>query len=99
MPLKYLSNFWKTLEIYLIICGINIILSWSVNCIIKSSAVHQPAIFTITDTELYVSVVTLSIEDNIKLAQQLNCGFHRPSNWNKYQSKTTMEGKNNIYII
>ena len=69
------------------------------NCIIKSSAVHQPAIFTITDTELYVSVVTLSIEDNAKLPQQLNCGFHRPSNWNKYQSKTTMEGKNNIHII
>ena len=42
--------------------------------------------FTITDTKLYVPVVTLSIEDNSKLLQQLNSGFTRSINWNKYQS-------------
>ena len=99
MSLKYLSNFRKILEIYLIICGINIVLTWSANCVIKFSTDHQPAIFTITDTELCVSVVTLSIENNAKLPQQLNSGFHRTNNWNKYQSKTTMEGKNNIFLF
>ena len=99
MSLKYLSNFRKILEIYLIICGINIVLTWSANCVIKFSTVHQPSIFTITDTELCVAVVTLSIENNAKLPQQLNSGFHRTNNWNKYQSKTTMEEKNNIFFI
>ena len=42
--------------------------------------------FTITDTKLYVPVVTLSIEDNSKLLQQLKSGFTRTINWNKYQS-------------
>ena len=42
--------------------------------------------FTITDTKLYVPVVTLSTQDNAKLLQQLKSGFKRTINWNKYQS-------------
>ena len=42
--------------------------------------------FTITDTKLYVPVVTLSTQDNTKLLQQLKSGFKRTINWNKHQS-------------
>ena len=39
VPLKYLSNFWRTLEMPLINCGINLILTWSANCVIVASNV------------------------------------------------------------
>ena len=67
VSLKYLSNFWRTCEMPLINCEINLIITWSANCVISSAAANQTATFTITDTKLYVSVVTLSIEDNAKL--------------------------------
>ena len=67
VPLKYLSNFWRALEMLLIICEINLIITWSVNCIIVNTAVNQGATFSITDTKLYVPVVTLWTEDNVKL--------------------------------
>ena len=59
VPLKYLSNFWRALEMLLIICEINLIITWSVNRIIVNAAVNQGATFSITDTKLYVPVVTL----------------------------------------
>ena len=62
-PLKYLSNFWRTLEMSLIICQINFDLNWSKN---------QVTTFSITDKKLSVPVVTLSIQDNAKLLEQLN---------------------------
>ena len=72
-PLKYLSNFWRTLEIP---CEINFILTWSTNCVIVSTNfANQNATFAITDTRLCVSVVTLSTQDNSKLLQQLKSGF------------------------
>ena len=68
VPLKYLSNFWKTLQKPLINGEINLILTWSVNCVIVSTSVsNQNATFEITDTKLYVPVVTLSTQDNSKL--------------------------------
>ena len=68
VPLKYLSNFWRTLEMPLINCEINLILTWSANFFIVSTNVAaQNATFEITDTKLYVSVVTLSTQDNAKL--------------------------------
>ena len=70
VPLKYLSNFWRTLEIPLINCEINLILTWSTNRVIVSTNVaNQNATFEITDTKLYVPVVTLLIQDNAKLLQ------------------------------
>ena len=48
-------------------------------------------IFKITNTKLYVLVVTLSTQDNAKLMEQLKAGFN---NWNNYQSKVSMERKN-----
>ena len=71
VPLKYLSNFWRTLEMPLINCEINLILTWSRNGVIVSTNIaNQNAIFQITDTKLYVPVETLSTQDNSKLLQQ-----------------------------
>ena len=61
VPLKCLSNFWRTLEIPLINCEVNLILTWSSTCVlIVTNIPNQNATFTITDTKLYVPVVTLS---------------------------------------
>ena len=95
VPLKYLSNFWRTLDMLLINCEINLILTWSINCVIASTNVaNQNATFEITDTKLYVPVVTLSTQDNSKLLQQLNSGFKRVINWNKYLSKPEILRRN-----
>ena len=60
VPLNCLSNFWRTLERLLINCEINFILTWSENCVIVYTDVaNQNATFQITDTKLYVPVVTL----------------------------------------
>ena len=87
VPLKYLSNFWRTLEMPLINCELNLILTWCANCVISNTASNQATILAITDTKPYVSVVTLSTQDNTKLLQQLKPGFKRTINWNKYDSK------------
>ena len=85
VPQKYVSNFWRTLEMPLINCDINLILTWSTNCVIVSTNVaNQNATIEKTDTKLYVPVVTLSTQDNSKLLQQLKSGFKRVINWNKY---------------
>ena len=76
VPLKYLSNFWRTLEMPLINCEISLLLTWSVSCVIFSTDVaNQNATFAITDTKLYVPVVTLLQKDNEKLLEQLQSGF------------------------
>ena len=91
-PLKYLSNFWRTLEMTLINCEINFILTWSANSfIIDDSVNNQVPTFALLDTQLYVPVVTLSTQDNEKLLQQLKSCFKRAINWNKYQSKVTIQ--------
>ena len=69
MPLKYLGNLWKFLEVLLINCEINLILTWSANCVISEG--NRVTTFAITDTKLYVPVVTLLAQDNAKLLQQL----------------------------
>ena len=79
-PLKHLRNFWKTFEMPLINCEVELILSWSVNCVIIYTDVNnQVPTFTITETNLYVPVVTLSTQDNEKLLPQLKSGFKRIS--------------------
>ena len=97
VPLKYLSYFWRTLEMPLINCEINLILAWSANCVIVSTNVaNQNATFAITDTKLYVPVVTLLTQDNVKLLQQLKSGFKRVIDWNKYLSKAELLAQNPI---
>ena len=66
IPLKYLSNFWRSLEMPLINCKVEFsLLRWNENCILSSGGTATT--FTITDTKLYVPVVTLTTEDNVKL--------------------------------
>ena len=92
VPLKYSSNFWRTLEMPLINCEVNLILTWSSTCVIKDSS--DAATFAITDTKLYVPVVTLSTQENTKFLQQLKSGFKRVINWNKYLSKPDLLAQN-----
>ena len=73
-------------------CEVNLILTWSRDCVITNSA--GAGKFKITETELYVSVVTLSTQDNAKLLQQLKSGFKRTINWSKYESSVKTFGKN-----
>ena len=95
VPLKYLSNFWRTLEMPLINCEVNLILTWSSTCVLIATGVpNQAAIFEITDTRLYVPVLTLSTQENTKFFQQLKSGFKRVINWNKYLSKPELLAQN-----
>ena len=65
VPLKYLSNFWRTLEMSLINCEIELVLDWSANCvIISTNSANQIPTFIITEINLYVPVVTLPAQDN-----------------------------------
>ena len=87
IPLKYLSNFRRRLNIPLINCEVELILPWSKNCVLVDMTENpgsNPAIvapteltFEITDTKLYVPVVTLSKENDTKLLEQLKSGFKK----------------------
>ena len=95
VPIKYLSNFCRTLEIPLINCEIDFILKWSTNCVVASTDVaNQNATFEITNTKLYAPVVTLSTQVNCKLLQQLEPGFKRVISWNEYLSKPELLAQN-----
>ena len=95
VPLKYLSNFWRTLEMPLINCEINLILTLSANCgIVSTNVANQNVTFEITDTKLYVPVVILSTQDNYKPLQQLKSGFKRVNSWNNYLSKPVLLAQN-----
>ena len=83
----------------LINCEVNLELAWSKDCIITNSKGQGK--FQITETNLYVPVVTLSTQDNAKLLQKLKSGFKRTINWNKYESsaKTFAQNRYLIYMI
>ena len=86
VPLKYLSDFWRDLEMPLINCHINLVLTWYSNCVFTNDA--KAATFAITDTKVYVTVAMSSTQDNVKLSQQFKSCFKRTITWNKYQSKS-----------
>ena len=95
VPLKYLSNLWRTLEMPLINCEVELILTWPAGCVIIYKNVdNQVPTFTITETNLYVPAVTLSTQDNAKLLPQLNSGFQRKVSWNKYLAKPEILAQN-----
>ena len=86
----------------LINCEVELILTWSENCVIISTNVaNQNPIFTITKTNFHVSVVTSSTQDNAKLLPQLKSGFKRTISWNKYLSKPELlaQNANSNYLI
>ena len=89
VPLKYVSNFFRSLEMPLVNCKIDLKLTWHKDCMISSvdPAAGQVVSFMITNTKLYVPVVTLSTKDNNNLKKQLNEGFKRTIYWNQYVSK------------
>ena len=119
MPLKHLSNFWRTIDIPLINCKINLILTSSENRVLTSKATRDavpaqgenPAVskiniptnatFKITDTKLYVPVVTLSTKDDNNFLKQLKSRFKRTIKSNKYRSEMTNQTKTNhiSYLI
>ena len=111
MPLKHLSNVWRSLNIPLINCEVELILTWFKNCVLiekstrdvnynavpRVSEINNPenATFRIKDTKLYVPVVTLSKENGIKFLEQLKSGFKKTVKWNKYRSQITIQPQNN----
>ena len=115
VPLKYLSNFWRTLEMPLINCEVNLILAWPSSCVLIATSIpNQNATFTINETKLYVPVVPLSTQENTKLLQQFKSGSKRVINWNKYLSKPELlaqnpnlnhlvepsfQGKNRLFVL
>ena len=89
VPLNYLSNFFRSLEMSLINCKIKLNLTWKKECILSTDAGN--AVFIINDTKMYVPVVTLSKEDNKDFIEQQNKGFQRSIYWNEYKTKEINE--------
>ena len=83
VALKYLSNFWRTLEMSLINCEVEPSLEWYTKCITIIGGTNVT--FVIRDAQLYAPVVSLKTEDNAKLSKLLNEGFKRSVYWNKYK--------------
>ena len=107
IPLKYLGNFWRALNITLISCEVFLELKWNKNCIITSLEQRQVdagppvvngtttgATLAVNSCKLYVPVVTLSKDDEIKLLTNLKSVFKRDMIWNKYRSQMTTEAIN-----
>ena len=111
VPLKYLSNFWRTLDVSLINCEVSLTLTLSKNCVLTSKTTRDddpdtdPAVdginnptnatFKITDCKLHVLVVTLSAENDNKLLKKLKTGFKRTIKWNKHRSEMSNQTKIN----
>ena len=89
VPLKYLSNFFRSLEMPLINCKIKLNLTWKKECVLSNQA--RAAVFIINDTKMYVPVVTLSKKDNKDFIEQQNKGFQRSIYWNEYKTKEINE--------
>ena len=84
VPLKYLSNFWRSLEIPLISCKVHLKCNWIEECILSSAG--DSSNFKITDAKLHVPIVTLSTKNNVNLTKQLGDGFKRSVYWNNHQT-------------
>ena len=89
VPLKYLSNFFRSLEMPLINCKIKLNLTWKKECVLLTD--DGNAVFIINDTKMYVPVVALSKEDNKDFFEQQNKGFQRSIYWNEYKTKEINE--------
>ena len=88
VPLKCLSNFFRSVEMPLINCKIKN-LTWKKECVLSNQ--DGAAYFIINDTKMYVPVVTLSKEDNKDFIEQRNKGFQRSIYWNEYKTKEINE--------
>ena len=106
IPLKYLGNFWRALNIPLISCEVSLELKWNKTCVITSQQIGvnldganivapTGATLAINDSKLYIPIVTLSKDDGVKLLTNLKSGFTKEIEWNKYRSQMTAEAINN----
>ena len=111
VPSNYLSNFWRHLNIPLINFEAELILTWFKNCVLIDKSTREadysadPNVYEInnpedgtfkkTDVKLFVPVVALSKENDIKLLEQLKTGFKRTIKWNKYRSQMYIQSQNN----
>ena len=111
VPLKHLNDFWRHLDIPLINCEVELVLTWFKNCVLIDKSTREAnyganpvvyeianpedATFKITDIKLFVPVVTLSKENDIKLLEQLKTGFKRTNKWNKYRSQMSIQPQTN----
>ena len=88
VPLKYISNFFRSLEMPLVNCKVDLELTWTKDCVICSNnaAAGNVVSFKITDTKFYVPIVTLSTRDNSNFTKQLNEGIKRTVHWNEYKA-------------
>ena len=88
-----MSNFGRSLESPLINFKVELSLGWIEECVLTTAEIGgnadatgaESSTFKITDAKLYVSVVTLSLEDSVKLLKLLSGGFKKPVYWNKYK--------------
>ena len=93
-PLIYINHFCRTTEIPLVDCEVSLQLKWPKNCILAAStAANQNPGFHINAAK-DVLAVTLPAQENIKLLKQLESGFKRIINWNKYLHKTSNQAQN-----
>ena len=109
VPLKYLSNFFRSLELPLINCKIHLQLNWNNNCVMYGADTYaggdhandnaRETTFKIAGSKLYVPIVTLSTNDNVNLTKQLNEGFKRSVYWNEYKSKIETKNLENGNIV
>ena len=96
IPLRYPSNFWRSLDLPLKNSEVELHLKWSKNCVlIEEDDDIIGIIFAITSTKLCVPVVTFFINDNIKSSKIIIQGFKRTISWNKYRPEITTQQKNN----
>ena len=97
VPLKYLSNFWRSLEMPLINCKVYIELNWIEDCILSSAG--DSAKFAKADAKLHVPIVTLPTKYSANLTKLLNEGFKRCVYWNSYETnpaKVIEQGKKHL---
>ena len=93
MPIKYLSNFWTSLEIPLTNCKVELKLKWTKSCVLTANGNDNDndndnnIIFTMKDAKLYVPVVNLSARDSQKLSKIFRKLFEKSVYWNKYKRK------------
>ena len=96
VPLKYLSNFFRYLETPLVNCNLELTLEWSENCLLRTS--DDAITFKITNTRLFVPVVTLSINDNDIFLKKLKNKLTKRINWNSFKVIRNRDENNSDHI-
>ena len=99
VQLKYLSTFWRSLEMPVINCKVFLELNWIEDCIFSGDGNSEK--FSIADTKLHIPIVTLSTKDSANLTKQWNKGLKRSVYWNSYETKPAqvIEKGKNLYEL